>query len=154
MNKWLVSMFGMAVAASVMADGVTSGNTVGYMDVASASYKLITPTFTNVGGGTGFTLADLMPTDIAAWDFNSDRIFCYNGALRAFIATYLTAAQAQEIIDDSGVEATAVDGWYDFTDVQEWGETGTLKCYNATALPAGTGFAVESSVGVVIPSAL
>ena len=53
-----------------------------------------------------------------------------------------------------GVEVAAVDGWYDFDDVGEWGETGSLKCYNSTQIPAGAGFAVESSVGVVIPSAL
>ncbi|MBR4612646.1 MAG: hypothetical protein IKO40_08020, partial [Kiritimatiellae bacterium] len=87
-------MSAAAVAAGAMA--VESANVVGTMDVASASYKLITPVFTQVGGGTSFTLADLKPTDISAWDFNSDRIFCYNGALRAFIATYLTKAQAQE----------------------------------------------------------
>lgn len=121
--------------------------------MASASFKLVTPIFEKIDG-TAWTLADLKPVDISSWDYNSDVIHCYNGASRAFIATYLTQAQAQEIISDSGVEATAADGWYDFTDVQEWGETGTLKCYNSTPLPAGAGFAVESGVGVVIPSAL
>ncbi|MBR4612246.1 MAG: hypothetical protein IKO40_05965, partial [Kiritimatiellae bacterium] len=121
----------------------------GAQNVASASYRLV-----GNCSAADLTLADLKPTDISAWDFNSDRIFCYNGALRAFIATYLTKAQAQEIIDDSGVEAVAVDGWYDFDDVGEWGETGTLRCYNNTSLPAGTGFAVESAIGVIIPSAL
>ena len=148
-------MFGMAVAASVMADGVTSGNTVGYMDMASASFKLITPVFEKIDG-TAWTLADIKPIDIASWDYNDDCIYCYSGPNRLFIATYLTAAQAQEIVSDSGtsvtiggVETAAVDGWYDFVDVGEWGETGELKCYNTTQIPfGGSGFAVKSGVGV------
>ena len=148
-------MFGMAVAASVMADGVTSGNTVGYMDMASASFKLITPVFEKIDG-TAWTLADLKPVDIASWDFNSDEVHCYNGPSRVFVATYLTAAQAQGIVDDSGTSVTldgnvitAVDGWYDADDVGEWGETGELKCYNTTQIPfGGSGFAIKSSVGV------
>ena len=159
MKKWLVSMFGLAAAAA-LADGVNSANTVGYMDMASASFKLITPVFEKIDG-TAWTLADLKPVDIASWDFNGDVIHCYSGPNKAFMATYLTTAQAQQIADDSGnpvkadgVEIAAVDGWYDFTDVQEWGETGSLKCYNSTPVTAGTGFAVESGVGVIIPSAL
>ena len=117
--------------------------------MASASFKLITPIFEKIDG-TAWTLADLKPVDITSWDYNSDMIHCYSGPNKAFIATYLTATQAQEIIDDSGLEGvTAVDGWYDFVDVGEWGETGELKCYNSTQIPfGGSGFAVESSVGV------
>ncbi len=118
--------------------------------VASASYKLV-----GNCSAANLTLADIVPASVANWDFNSDMIYCYNGASRVFVATYLTAAQAQEIIDDSGLTGVnAVAGWYNFDDVGEWGELGTLRCYNDTALDAGAGFAVQSAVGVVIPSAL
>ena len=119
-------------------------------NVASASFRLVG----NCSVGN-LTLADIKPTSIEDWDMGSDMIHCYTGPNKAFIATYLTAEQAQEIIDDSGLEGvTAVDGWYDFVDVGEWGELGTLRNYNSFTLEAGRGFAVETAVGVTIPSAL
>jgi len=146
-------MSAAAVAAGAMA--VESQNVVGYMDVISPSFKLVTPVFTQMGGGTAFTLADVKPVSIENWDFNSDMIHCYSGPNKAFVATYLTAAQAQEIIDDAGLEGvSAVAGWYNFDDVGEWGELGTLRNYNNTPLNAGTGFAVETAIGVIIPTAL
>ena len=133
---------------------VQSANVVGYQNLQSASFQLVTPNFVKMDG-TSWKLSDLAPAG-EGWDYGSDKILFYNGASKAFEATYLTQSDINEIAgDNEWMEGqTWAAGWYNFGDVGDWGENGTMRCYNSTAIPAGFGFAVQSSVGVSIPSAL
>ena len=97
--KKLVTAACALVAGLAMADGVESANVVGYQNLQSASFQLVTPNFVKMDG-TSWKLSDLVPAG-EGWDFNSDKILCYNGSSKAFDATYLTASDLEDIMADN-----------------------------------------------------
>ena len=138
-------------AGVASAEGVTSANTVGFLDKQSSTFQLVTPTFANVDGST-LTLGQLVPAE--GWDPTSDKILCYTGSLKDYEATYLD----QAIVDDIGENFDNLTGlsagWYDYADFCDLGATepAVLKCYNTRPVPAGSGFAIQCATAINVPS--
>jgi hypothetical protein len=150
--KKVTTLFALAAIAGGSALAVVeSDNIVGFQDAQFSTFQLVTPSFTQVGGGTAFTLADLVPD--TAWDPASDKITFYTGAAFDYEATYLEQAIVDDIGDNFDNLKGLSAGWYDYADFADLGNTdpAVLKCYNTRPIPAGTGFAVKCGVAINVP---
>ena len=135
MNKWLVTITGMAVAgAALAATSVESANIVGYQAFNGyGNFNLTAITFEPINGET-FTLADIKVNN--AYDCGGDYISVWNGGTKLYEAAYLSAADAAQAAEDQGEEV--VEGWYLTSAFDDW-EFHAADCKNADVLAKGKG---------------
>ena len=136
------------MAASAFA--VESANIVGYQEVYSGTFQLVTPNFEKIDK-SALTLADF--TVAGTWDPGSDKIICYTGANKDYEATFLDAGILADIGEAFPELAGLSAGWYDYDDFASLGATeGTqvLKCYNTREVAFGnSGFAIQCSAPIL-----